>query len=86
MSKNEKVDLLLATIEAECDGLITLMREFISDGWGLLGKPTPEQIAAAMLMEAGGNDPDHTEEYRTELRTHAFRILEAAGHKRPEST
>lgn len=64
-------------------GIIDNAREWCLDGWGLDCKPSPEQIAAALLMEA--NDQDecvHRGEshmsYPMMLRNIAFDILEVA--------
>lgn len=71
--------------QTECPGLITNAREWISEGWGLHDEITPEQLAAALLMEASTQDicvetGDSVPEYPTTLRTIAFNILRLAGH------
>jgi hypothetical protein len=52
-------------------GLIEHAAEWVKEGWRLEGDPSPEQLAAAMLMEAS----NHHVMYATALRKLAFLIL-----------
>lgn len=66
----------------ENNGLIDQAREWIAEGWGLKGDPTPEQIAEALLMEARTQDEcvkvgQGCLEYPRRLRQIAFTILDA---------
>lgn len=62
---------------------VQFAREWILDGWGLDGEPSPEQLAAAMLMEARTQDADveagrSDPSYPRSLRQVAFTILALA--------
>lgn len=70
----------------ETKGLIDQAREWIAEGWGHKGDPTPAEIAAALFNEAdtqdecvknGESDPD----FPKLLRRIAYRILLHAGHE-----
>lgn len=71
-------------------GLYENVLEWIAEGWGLEGEPTPEQIAAALLMEANTQDewpPTKDKKWTatpslhsSELRQLAYEILDCA-HK-----
>lgn len=80
-------DALLNTINAENNGIIDTVREWITVGWECLGEPAPAQIAAAMLIEADGQDSYVTAgepwpEYPKLLRQLAWMILDHY-HPRP---
>lgn len=70
------VNTQLKRLRKENPGLYKAAREWISDGWGLERDPTPEQIAAALLMEANSQPYG----FAGELRTWAYAILDCA-HK-----
>jgi hypothetical protein len=72
----------LSRLNDENNGLIDQAREWIAEGWGLNGDPTPEQIAAALLMEARTQDEcvkagQGSPEFSRHLRLVAFTILDA---------
>lgn len=81
---------LLDTINAENNGIVDAMREWIGEGWGFQGEPYPAQIAAMMLGEADstdemisrGIDKDSSPEYPVWLRELAYQILDHY-HPRP---
>jgi hypothetical protein len=63
--------------------------EWIGHGWELEMEPTPEQIAAALFMEANTQDRyvkegDSDASHPIRLRALAYRILEHF-HPRPDS-
>lgn len=64
----------------EREGFLTHVEEWVHDGWGLTGKTSAEQAAAALLMEARGQDGDvlrggSAAEYPERLRRIAYEIL-----------
>lgn len=70
----------LSRLNDENDGLIDQAREWIAEGWGLTGDPTPEQVAAALLMEARTQDEcvkigQGSPDFSRQLRQVAFTIL-----------
>ena len=72
----------LSRLNNENNGLIDQARERIAEGWGLKGDPTPEQIAAALLMEGRTQDEcvkagQGSPEFPRQLRQVAFAILDA---------
>lgn len=81
---------LLDTINAENNGIIDTMREWIGDGWEYTGEPSPAMIAAMMMGEAEdtdeliaqGMDKDFSLEYPIWLRELAYQILDHY-HPRP---
>jgi hypothetical protein len=73
----------LSRVNDENNGLIDQAREWIAEGWGLKDDPTPEQIAAALLMEARTQDEcvkagQGSPEFPRQLRQVAFTILDAS--------
>jgi len=70
-------------IEAENADLFASAREWVMDGWGVRHvTPEPEQLAAAMLMEASDQDGnvergESHASYPKHLRSVAFQILHA---------
>lgn len=77
----------LHKVEAE-DGLISNAREWCNEGWGLEDEPQPEQLAAALFMEAADQDVcvergESDASYPIRLRTVAHRILALSGHGDP---
>ena len=78
---------LLDTINADHNGIVDTVREWIGAGWEFQGDPAPAQIAAAMLMEADGQAScvaagESSPEYPKLLRKLAFMILDHY-HPRP---
>jgi hypothetical protein len=66
--------------KGSCQNLIENAKEWIAVGWELKDDPTPEQLAAAMLMEADDQDGcvarnESAPEYPVFLRRFAFYIL-----------
>lgn len=55
-NNNADLDNFLRRLNDDFDGLIDNAKEWIADGWGLEVEPAPEQIAAALLMEARTQD------------------------------
>lgn len=73
----------LSRLIDENNGLIDQAREWIAEGWGLKGDPAPEQIAAALLMEARTQDEcvkagQGSPQFPRQLRQIAFTILDAS--------
>jgi len=73
----------LSRLNDESNGLIDQAREWIAEGWGLKGDPAPEQIAAALLMEARTQDEcvkagQGSPQLPRQLRQVAFTILDAS--------
>ncbi len=73
----------LSRLNDENNGLIDQAREWIAEGWGLKSDPAPEQIAAALLMEARTQDEcvkagQGRLEFLRQLRKVAFTILDAS--------
>lgn len=89
MKPNESVAAYLKHVQkVECPGLITLAEEWIAEGWGLEGEATPEQLAAAIFMEANTQDicvkdGDSVAEYPILLRVIGHKILRLCGHCDP---
>lgn len=76
----EPYELTLALLKMlDHDGTITNAREWCLEGWRLESEPSPEQIAAALLMEARGVNTPEGQQY---LREVAFKILHTL-HKEP---
>lgn len=75
--------------KTDCPGLITCAKEWVLEGWGIRDNdPTPEQLAAALFMEANTQDQcvkdgDSVEEYPAQLRAIAYEILRLCGHGTP---
>lgn len=71
----------LEQIEAENADLFAVAREWVMEGWGIRHvTPEPEQLAAAMFMEASDQDDcvkrgESSPEYPQQLREVAFQIL-----------
>jgi hypothetical protein len=82
-------DYLHRIEKTDCPGLITNAKEWVLEGWGIQDKePTPEQLAAAMFMEANTQDScvasgESVPEYPKQLRAIAHQILRLAGHGDP---
>ena len=78
---NERIEAELQQINDETNGLIEHAKDWIADGWELPDRnPSPEQIAAALLMEANTQDicvkeGESVPEYPILLRQTAVRIL-----------
>ena len=56
-------------------------RDWIANGWGLNDEPSPEQIAAALLMEANTQDScvidgESAASYPLRLRRVAYKIID----------
>ena len=67
-------------LSASCDNVLACAHEWVNDGWGVVDEATPEQLAAAILMEANTQDACVTDgesdpEYPVFLRRFAFYIL-----------
>lgn len=82
-------DYLNQVEENDCPGLITAAKEWVSEGWGVReDKPAPEQLAAALFMEASTQDQcaadgESDAEYPKKLRTIAHQILRFCDHGDP---
>lgn len=71
-----------------CPGLIHSAKEWIVEGWNWGDDISPEQIVAAIFMEANTQKEcvkagDSAQEYVDTLYEVAFKILDLAGHQRP---
>src|SRR5262249_23053444 len=71
---------ILALLPKHQQQMVCHAEEWIAEGWGLEGDPTPEQIVAALLMEANTQDAmvktgDSHASYPQELRQLAYNIL-----------
>ena len=60
--------------ESICVGLISQTKEWVCENRKIIGEPTAEEIAVALLIEASTSDN------ALKLREIAFRILKLAGH------
>jgi len=74
----------IGQLKTEHTSLFDAAAEWVCEGWGVRADescfPTPEQLAAAMLMEAGGQDGyvergESDASYPKRLREVAFGIL-----------
>lgn len=75
------------TLVASEEDMFVSVSEWLADGWNLPDEnPTPEQAAAALLMEARTQDScvergESSPEYPVYLRNLAVYCIKAAGHK-----
>jgi hypothetical protein len=74
------MDTFMEKVMSENRDLFPAVYEWIGDGWGLEGRVFPEQIAAALLMEANTQDQcvrdgDSDQSYPIRLRELAYNIL-----------
>jgi len=87
--KKETSMKTIAELRSENEDLFAAAHEWVSDGWCCIIPPTPEQLAAAMLMEANTQDKcveygDSDTSYPLRLRKLALDIIYAEhGDKLP---